>query len=183
MRQKKLRNQRCFHRRLWMFLIQNSKCKQIIAVSQSYFDPSVFTFWFDQWNCVSVDNILSLFFFWSICLLSKNVKIIRIFLLNEKRLIWNLYFKVRQSNSAKAHELFEDINHPITEVDTTCENKNCRSAEKMAVVWCFSRECTTYNGNRPVRLCSQCNKIRHNTRRGADHVRNIWIWISRNFWE
>ena len=81
--------------------------------------------------------------------------------------------KVRQSNSAKAHELFEDINHPITEVDTTCENKNCRSTEKMAVVWCFSRECTTYNGNRPIRLCSQCNKIRHNTRRGADHVCKI----------
>ena len=85
----------------------------------------------------------------------------------------NFMLKVRQSNSAKAHELFEDINHPITEVDTTCENKNCRSTEKMAVVWCFSRECTTYNGNRPIRLCSQCNKIRHNTRRGADHVCKI----------
>ena len=31
-------------------------------------------------------------------------------------------------------------------------------------------ECASYNGNRPIRYCNQCNKIRHNTRRGADHV-------------
>ena len=76
---------------------------------------------------------------------------------------------IRKSNSAKAHELYEDIHHPIVEVDVTCENKNCRSNEKMAVAWCFS--CAfSYNNNRPMRLCNQCNKIRHNTRRGADHV-------------
>ena len=155
-------------------LLLRKNC-DVIDCNQSYFCPSVFTFWFDQWNCVSADNILSLFFFWKNFFAVKKCENYSNFEI--------LSFKVRQSNSAKAHELFEDINHPITEVDTTCENKNCRSAEKMAVVWCFSRECTTYNGNRPVRLCSQCNKIRHNTRRGADHVRNIWIWISRNFWE
>ena len=33
---------------------------------------------------------------------------------------------IRKSNSAKAHEMYEDIIHPIVEVDTTCENKNCR---------------------------------------------------------
>jgi hypothetical protein len=77
---------------------------------------------------------------------------------------------IRKSNSAKAPEFYEDINHPVTDVDTACENKNCRSAEKIATCWCFSKECTTYNGNRPIRLCSQCHKIRHNTRRGADHV-------------
>ena len=33
---------------------------------------------------------------------------------------------IRKSNSAKAHEMYEDIIHPIMEVDTTCENKNCR---------------------------------------------------------
>ena len=63
-------------------------------------------------------------------------------------------------NSAKAHEMYEDIHHPIIEVDVTCENKNCRSNEKMAVAWCFS--CAfSYNNNRPMRLCNQCNKIRH----------------------
>ena len=76
---------------------------------------------------------------------------------------------IRKSNNAKAPEFYEDIHHPIVEVDTTCENKNCRSNEKMAVAWCFS--CAfSYQGNRPMRLCNQCNKIRHNTRRGADHV-------------
>ena len=40
----------------------------------------------------------------------------------------------------------------------------------MAAVTCFSTECTSYNSHRPVRLCNQCHKIRHNTRRGADHV-------------
>ncbi len=84
---------------------------------------------------------------------------------------------VRKSNSAKAHEFFEDINHPVTDVDMNCENKNCRSADKTAIGWCFAKECTTYNANKPMRLCSQCNKIRHNTRRGADHVVHLAIQV------
>ena len=35
-------------------------------------------------------------------------------------------------------ELYRDINHPIKLVDITCENKNCRANEKMAVSTCFS---------------------------------------------
>jgi Cation-channel complex subunit UNC-79 len=47
---------------------------------------------------------------------------------------------------------------------------DCAVFFQTAVALCFSRECTSYNSNRPVRLCNTCNKIRHNTRRGADHV-------------
>ena len=72
---------------------------------------------------------------------------------------WSVFY-MTLPNSAKAHEMYEDIHHPIIEVDVTCENKNCRSNEKMAVAWCFS--CAfSYNNNRPMRLCNQCNKIRH----------------------
>ena len=35
-------------------------------------------------------------------------------------------------------------------MDTTCENTACRSQDKLAVVTCFSKECTTYNSHRPV---------------------------------
>nr|XP_040575380.1 protein unc-79 homolog [Lepeophtheirus salmonis] len=69
--------------------------------------------------------------------------------------------------------LFVDINHPIKQIDITCENKNCRAQEKIAVSTCFSPECSSYNGNKPIRYCNQCHKIRHNTRRGADHVIHV----------
>ena len=36
------------------------------------------------------------------------------------------------------------------QVDTTCENTACRSQDKLSVVTCFSKECTTYNSHRPV---------------------------------
>ena len=35
-------------------------------------------------------------------------------------------------------------------MDTTCENTACRSQDKLSVVTCFSKECTTYNSHRPV---------------------------------
>ncbi|XP_071543773.1 protein unc-79 homolog isoform X4 [Panulirus ornatus] len=65
---------------------------------------------------------------------------------------------------------FFDILMPMTQVSATCENKNCRSTEKNAIATCFSMECASYNSNRPIRYCSQCNNIRHNNRRGTDHV-------------
>lgn len=65
---------------------------------------------------------------------------------------------------------FFDILMPMAQVSATCENKNCRSTEKNAVATCFSMECASYNINRPIRYCSQCNNIRHNNRRGTDHI-------------
>ena len=35
---------------------------------------------------------------------------------------------------------------------------------------CFSTECASYNGNHPIRYCLQCHNIRHNNRRGNDHI-------------
>ncbi|XP_068237998.1 protein unc-79 homolog isoform X5 [Palaemon carinicauda] len=65
---------------------------------------------------------------------------------------------------------FFDILMPMTQVSATCENKNCRSSEKNAIATCYSMECASYNSNRPIRYCSQCNNIRHNNRRGTDHI-------------
>ncbi|XP_042883659.1 protein unc-79 homolog isoform X4 [Penaeus japonicus] len=65
---------------------------------------------------------------------------------------------------------FFDILMPMAQVSATCENKNCRSTEKNAIATCYSMECASYNSNRPIRYCSQCNNIRHNNRRGTDHV-------------
>ncbi|XP_064117132.1 protein unc-79 homolog isoform X3 [Macrobrachium nipponense] len=65
---------------------------------------------------------------------------------------------------------FFDILMPMAQVSATCENKNCRSSEKNAIATCYSMECASYNSNRPIRYCSQCNNIRHNNRRGTDHI-------------
>ncbi|KAM7364575.1 UNC-79 domain-containing protein isoform 2-T2 [Cochliomyia hominivorax] len=71
-----------------------------------------------------------------------------------------------------AHLEFGDILHPMQQVSMVCENKNCRSkiSDKSAFSICFSTECASYNGNHPIRYCSQCHSNRHNSRRGGDHV-------------
>lgn len=48
--------------------------------------------------------------------------------------------------------------------------QNCRGTDKSAISVCFSTECASYNGNHPIRYCQQCHSIRHNNRRGGDHV-------------
>lgn len=48
--------------------------------------------------------------------------------------------------------------------------QNCRASDKYAVSICFSAECASYNGNHPIRYCQQCHNIRHNNRRGGDHI-------------
>ncbi|KAF2367442.1 Armadillo-type fold [Trinorchestia longiramus] len=74
----------------------------------------------------------------------------------------------------------QDVLKPMTNIATSCENKNCRSTEKNAIATCFSLECCVYNNNKPVRYCSQCNTIRHSSRRGtADHkvhmaITSVW---------
>ncbi|KAK7086039.1 Protein unc-79, partial [Halocaridina rubra] len=65
---------------------------------------------------------------------------------------------------------FFDMLMPMGQISATCENKNCRSSEKNAVATCYSMECASYNSNRPIRYCCQCNNIRHNNRRGLDHI-------------
>jgi len=51
-----------------------------------------------------------------------------------------------------------------------CIFQNCRASDKYAVSICFSTECASYNGNHPIRYCLQCHNIRHNNRRGGDHI-------------
>ncbi|OXA59651.1 Protein unc-79 [Folsomia candida] len=83
-----------------------------------------------------------------------------------------------QSEQANAIEHLYDVNLPISRTGTTCDNKNCRSQgpEKiMNGVICFNSECASYNGSRPIRYCQQCHSIRHNNRRGADHVFHLAV--------
>ncbi|XP_021924860.1 protein unc-79 homolog isoform X4 [Zootermopsis nevadensis] len=68
------------------------------------------------------------------------------------------------------NQMFFDILHAMQQVSMTCENKNCRASDKYAVSICFSTECASYNGNHPIRYCQQCHNIRHNNRRGGDHI-------------
>ncbi|GLH04892.1 Uncharacterized protein GBIM_10519 [Gryllus bimaculatus] len=68
------------------------------------------------------------------------------------------------------NQMFFDILHPIQHISMVCENKNCRAADKYAVSICFSTECASYNSNHPIRYCQQCHNIRHNNRRGGDHI-------------
>ncbi|KAG7202977.1 hypothetical protein KM043_010111 [Ampulex compressa] len=68
------------------------------------------------------------------------------------------------------NQMFYDILHPMQQVSMVCENKNCRASDKSAISVCFSNECASYNGNHPIRYCQQCHNIRHNNRRGGDHV-------------
>ncbi|XP_074099660.1 UNC-79 domain-containing protein isoform X1 [Cotesia typhae] len=67
-------------------------------------------------------------------------------------------------------QMFYDILHPMQQVSMVCENKNCRAKDKSAISVCFSIECASYNGNHPIRYCQQCHNIRHNNRRGGDHI-------------
>ncbi|XP_015191031.1 PREDICTED: protein unc-79 homolog isoform X6 [Polistes dominula] len=68
------------------------------------------------------------------------------------------------------NQMFYDILHPMQQVSMVCENKNCRASDKSAISVCFSTECASYNGNHPIRYCQQCHNIRHNNRRGGDHI-------------
>ncbi|XP_031779809.1 protein unc-79 homolog isoform X4 [Nasonia vitripennis] len=68
------------------------------------------------------------------------------------------------------NQMFYDILHPMQQVSLNCENKNCRANDKLAVSVCFSTECVSYNSNHPIRYCQQCHNIRHNNRRGGDHI-------------
>lgn len=68
-----------------------------------------------------------------------------------------------------------DILLPVQMVSLTCENKNCKSSEKVAVCTCFSMECASYNSNRPIRYCLQCHNFRHNNQHGKKHIVHLAI--------
>ena len=63
-----------------------------------------------------------------------------------------------------------DLLLPIAQVSVLCDSSSCRSTEKTATVSCFSQGCVGYNSQKPIRYCAQCHSIRHNNRRGGDHV-------------
>ncbi|XP_071164350.1 protein unc-79 homolog isoform X1 [Mytilus edulis] len=72
-------------------------------------------------------------------------------------------------------EYMTDILLPMSHVSTICENKNCRAGETLAVCTCFSIECASYNGNRPIRYCHVCHDTRHLTPKGRKHVYHLSI--------
>lgn len=85
-----------------------------------------------------------------------------------------------QSNMIKGQrqDVLLNVLHPMTEICYSCESKSCQSvatsggaarpsytmsSQSVAVVTCFSTECTSFNCNKPVRLCAQCHQARHRT--------------------
>ncbi|KAI1290734.1 Protein unc-79 -like protein [Halotydeus destructor] len=64
---------------------------------------------------------------------------------------------------SKSRDTLMDILLPMEEISYTCENKTCKSAiaQKVAMVTCFSAECTNYNCNKPIRYCAKCHESKH----------------------
>ena len=54
-------------------------------------------------------------------------------------------------------------------------HQNCRHEENIAICTCFSIECASYNGNRPIRYCQTCHEQRHKTQRGQKHIYHLSI--------
>lgn len=49
--------------------------------------------------------------------------------------------------------------------------QNCKSEDNLAVCTCFSIECASYNGNRPIRYCEDCDRQRHlESQQGMQHI-------------
>ncbi|CAI9733136.1 QUALITY PROTEIN: unc-79 homolog [Octopus vulgaris] len=67
-------------------------------------------------------------------------------------------------------EYMVDILLPMSHVPTTCENKNCRSSNAIAVCTCFNINCASQNGNRPIRYCQNCHMVRHSSETGQRHI-------------
>ncbi|XP_025104233.1 protein unc-79 homolog isoform X4 [Pomacea canaliculata] len=68
-----------------------------------------------------------------------------------------------------------DLLLPMPHVSTTCENKNCKSDKNIAICTCFSIECASYNGNRPIRYCASCHEQRHGQPDCPQHVFHLSI--------
>ncbi|KAL8611059.1 hypothetical protein ACOMHN_042675 [Nucella lapillus] len=72
-------------------------------------------------------------------------------------------------------EYMVDLLLPMPHVSTTCENKNCRSENNIAMCTCFSIECASFNGNRPIRYCATCHEQRHSQEEFRQHVYHLSI--------
>ncbi|XP_074643701.1 protein unc-79 homolog [Tubulanus polymorphus] len=58
-------------------------------------------------------------------------------------------------------ELLADVLQPMDTMSLICENKNCKNKEKTAVCTCFSIDCASFNGNKPIRYCEACHLSKH----------------------
>ncbi|ESO85360.1 hypothetical protein LOTGIDRAFT_154853 [Lottia gigantea] len=70
----------------------------------------------------------------------------------------------------RENEYMVDLLLPVNYVSTICENKNCRSEQNLAVCTCFSIECASFNGNRPIRYCKTCFEQKHSNRLEENHI-------------
>ncbi|XP_077992141.1 protein unc-79 homolog [Glandiceps talaboti] len=55
-------------------------------------------------------------------------------------------------------------------VSKVCENKNCTSVDKLAVVTCYGSECTIHNRNKAVRYCQNCFQNVHQHPENKEHI-------------
>ena len=65
-----------------------------------------------------------------------------------------------------------------------CDNQRCKSSDKTAVAICFSQDCAMFNAtdHRPVRYCTQCNKMNHQESTSPIHLSliNMIRCVERN---
>ncbi|CAD5115352.1 DgyrCDS4332 [Dimorphilus gyrociliatus] len=55
-------------------------------------------------------------------------------------------------------------------VSLKCENKNCMSPKNNAISTCFSNECASILGCRPIRLCQACHELKHDKEKEKSHI-------------
>ncbi|CAH1792396.1 unnamed protein product [Owenia fusiformis] len=67
-------------------------------------------------------------------------------------------------------QFLTDVLLPIQSVSLNCDNKNCTYHDKLAVATCFSLECASFNGYRPIRYCAQCHAARHDDPKNSRHI-------------
>ena len=51
---------------------------------------------------------------------------------------------------------FVDLLLPMERVSKLCENKRCKSMDRVAIGTCFDIECANYSSKRPIRYCKTC---------------------------
>ncbi|XP_006811597.2 LOW QUALITY PROTEIN: protein unc-79 homolog [Saccoglossus kowalevskii] len=61
----------------------------------------------------------------------------------------------------ETNKILKNVLLPQEHVSKVCENKNCTSLDKLAVVTCYDSECTRYHGNKAVRYCQNCHQHQH----------------------
>jgi protein unc-79 len=69
-----------------------------------------------------------------------------------------------------------NIVQPVEEIANYCENRNCKSSDKLAYVICYSSPCILSNQNKAITFCKDCHSSKHNRfNLRQDHIFQMYI--------